>query len=137
MASGRAEAGLLIHEGQLTFGARPLKVLDLGEWWLLETGLPLPLGVNVARRDVERLGDAVGRPRATRSDWGSTTARRRLNTRCGSAAASTRDADRFVEMYVNELTTDYGDLGRTAVDELLRRGEAIGAPGPVSVDWIA
>ena len=56
--SGRADAGLLIHEGQLTYGDEGLvKVLDLGEWWLLETGLPLPLGVNVARRDVPRLGD--------------------------------------------------------------------------------
>ena len=53
VASGRADAGLLIHEGQLTFSELGLqKVLDLGEWWLLETGLPLPLGVNVARRDV-------------------------------------------------------------------------------------
>ena len=53
--SGRADAGLLIHEGQLTYEAEGLhKVIDLGEWWLLETGLPLPLGVNVARRD---LGD--------------------------------------------------------------------------------
>src|SRR2546427_5294659 len=51
--SGRAEAGLLIHEGQLTYEAQGLtKVIDLGEWWLLETGLPLPLGVNVARRDL-------------------------------------------------------------------------------------
>ena len=58
VASGRADAGLLIHEGQLTFREQGLvKVLDLGEWWLLETGLPLPLGVNVARRDVERLND--------------------------------------------------------------------------------
>ena len=58
VASGRAAAGLLIHEGQLTFSELGLsKVLDLGEWWLLETGLPLPLGVNVARRDVERLHD--------------------------------------------------------------------------------
>ena len=54
--SGRAPAGLLIHEGQLTYEDEGLvKVLDLGEWWLLETGLPLPLGVNVARRDVPRL----------------------------------------------------------------------------------
>src|SRR5207244_1375686 len=53
VASGRAEAGLLIHEGQLTYAAEGLeKVVDLGEWWLAETGLPLPLGVNVARRDL-------------------------------------------------------------------------------------
>src|SRR6187399_2399294 len=58
VASGRADAGLLIHEGQLTFSELGLvKVVDLGEWWLLETGLPLPLGVNVARRDIERLRD--------------------------------------------------------------------------------
>ena len=57
VASGRAEVGLLIHEGQLTFEEHGLvKVLDLGEWWLLETGLPLPLGVNVARRDLGREG---------------------------------------------------------------------------------
>ena len=54
---GRADAGLLIHEGQLTYERRGLeRVVDLGEWWLLETGLPLPLGINVARRD---LGDEV------------------------------------------------------------------------------
>src|SRR5204862_4708923 len=58
LRSGRAEAGLLIHEGQLTYAEEGLeKVLDLGEWWLLETGLPLPLGVNVARRDVPRLDE--------------------------------------------------------------------------------
>src|SRR4029079_14399988 len=57
VASGRGDYGLLIHEGQLTFSDHGLhKVLDLGEWWLLETGLPLPLGVNVVRRDVQRLG---------------------------------------------------------------------------------
>ena len=139
VASGRAEAGLLIHEGQLTFDELGLsKVLDLGEWWLLETGLPLPLGVNVARRDVERLGDLSAvlheaitcglDNRAEALDYALQFGR-------GIDAAV---ADRFVRMYVNELTKDYGDEGRTAVAELLRRGEAIGAlPGPVSVDWIA
>ena len=64
VASGRADYGLLIHEGQLTFSDVGLhKVLDLGEWWLLETGLPLPLGVNVARRDVDRLDDLSERAR--------------------------------------------------------------------------
>src|SRR5437868_15366686 len=59
VSSGRADAGLVIHEGQLTYEAAGLvKLLDLGEWWLIETGLPLPLGVNVARRDLgDRLGD--------------------------------------------------------------------------------
>ncbi len=139
VASGRAEAGLLIHEGQLTFDELGLsKVLDLGEWWLLETGLPLPLGVNVARRDVERLGDlsAVLHEAITCGlDNRAEALEYALQFGRGIDAAV---ADRFVRMYVNELTKDYGDEGRTAVAELLRRGEAIGAlPGPVSVDWIA
>src|SRR6185436_1025378 len=58
VVSGRAEAGLLIHEGQLTYARAGLhKVLDVGEWWQGETGLPLPLGINVARRDLDRLDD--------------------------------------------------------------------------------
>jgi 1,4-dihydroxy-6-naphthoate synthase len=139
VASGRAEAGLLIHEGQLTFEDYGLqKILDLGEWWLLETGLPLPLGVNVARRDVERLGDlsAVLHEAITCGlDNRAEALEYALQFGRGIDAAV---ADRFVRMYVNELTKDYGDEGRTAVAELLRRGEAIGAlPGPVSLDWIA
>jgi 1,4-dihydroxy-6-naphthoate synthase len=139
--SGRAEAGLLIHEGQLTFESFGLvKVLDLGEWWLLETGLPLPLGVNAARRD---LGDDVLRDvsevlseaiqcaldnRAEALDYAVQFGR-------GIDAAV---ADRFVAMYVNELTQDYGREGRQAVCELLRRGEAIGAfPNPVQLDFVA
>ncbi len=139
VASGRADAGLLIHEGQLTFSELGLaKVLDLGEWWLLETGLPLPLGVNVARRDVERLPDlsAVLHEAIVRGlEHRDQALDYALEFGRGIDAAV---ADRFVSMYVNELTQDYGDEGRTAVTELLRRGEAIGAfPGPVSVDWIA
>jgi 1,4-dihydroxy-6-naphthoate synthase len=138
VASGRADAGLLIHEGQLTFAEFGLeKVLDLGEWWLLETGLPLPLGVNVARRDVPRVDDlsevlreaiACGlEHRAEALDYALQFGR-------GIDAAA---ADRFVSMYVNELTQDYGDEGRSAVVELLRRGEAIGAfPVAVTLDWV-
>ena len=140
VAAGRAEAGLLIHEGQLTFEDYGLvKVLDLGEWWLLETGLPLPLGVNVVRRD---LGDDV---------LGDVSAVLREAIQCGldhraealeSALEFGRGidaavADRFVSMYVNELTQDYGDEGRKAVTELLRRGEALGAfPAPVHLDFV-
>jgi 1,4-dihydroxy-6-naphthoate synthase len=138
VASGRAEAGLLIHEGQLTFREQGLsKVVDLGEWWLLETGLPLPLGVNVARRDVERLGDlsAVLREAIVCAlDNREEALEYALRFGRGIDAVV---ADRFVSMYVNELTRDYGDEGRSAVTELLRRGEAIGAfPGPVVVDWV-
>ena len=130
VASGRADAGLLIHEGQLTFEDYGLvKVLDLGEWWLLETGLPLPLGVNVVRRD---LGDDV---------LGDVSTVLREAIQCGldnraealeyalqfGRGIDAAVADRFVSMYVNELTQDYGDEGRKAVTELLRRGEALGA----------
>jgi 1,4-dihydroxy-6-naphthoate synthase len=140
VASGRAEAGLLIHEGQLTFEDYGLqKILDLGEWWLLETGLPLPLGVNVARRD---LGDGV---------LGEVSSVLRDAIQCGlDNRAEALDyalefgrgidaavADRFVSMYVNELTQDYGNEGRKAVTELLQRGEALGAfPDPVRIDWV-
>jgi len=139
VASGRADAGLLIHEGQLTFSEQGLvKVLDLGEWWLLETGLPLPLGVNVARRDIDRLGDlsAVLRDAITCGlDHRAEALEYALQFGRGIDAAV---ADRFVSMYVNELTQDYGDEGRSAVSELLQRGEAIGAfPAPVAVDWVA
>ena len=138
IASGRADVGLLIHEGQLTFSELGLvKVLDLGEWWLLETGLPLPLGVNVARRDVDRLSDlsevlreAIECGLDNRED----ALEYALQFGRGIDAAV---ADRFVSMYVNDMTKDYGDEGRSAVAELLRRGDEIGAfPGPVVVDWV-
>jgi 1,4-dihydroxy-6-naphthoate synthase len=138
VASGHADAGLIIHEGQLTFSEHGLvKALDLGEWWLLETGLPLPLGVNVARRDVERphdlsavLRDAIECGLDNRAE----ALEYALQFGRGIDAAV---ADRFVSMYVNELTQDYGDEGRFAVAELLRRGDALGAfPAPVRVDWV-
>ena len=140
VASGRAEAGLLIHEGQLTFEDHGLhKVLDLGDWWLLETGLPLPLGVNTIRRDLG--GDVI-------ADVSQVL---RESIQCGldhraealeyavqfGRGIDAEIADQFVSMYVNELTQDYGDEGRRAVAELLRRGEAIGAfPSPVTIDWV-
>jgi 1,4-dihydroxy-6-naphthoate synthase len=138
--SGRADAGLLIHEGQLTYEADGLKkVVDLGEWWLLETGLPLPLGANVARRDVgaeslfelsEVLRDSIQAGLDNREEAMEYAMRygRGLDTAL---------ADRFVGMYVNELTCDYGDEGRQAVRELLRRAEALGAyDQPVRVEFV-
>ena len=121
--SGRADAGLLIHEGQLTYADEGLaKVLDLGEWWLLETGLPLPLGVNVARRD---LGDHLGDVSAVLGEAIRTGLENRdeaMQYALGfGRGIDVETADRFVEMYVNELTCDYGDEGREAVAELLRR----------------
>src|SRR2546423_14577931 len=140
VSSGRADAGLLIHEGQLTYQDSGLKkVVDLGEWWMLETGLPLPLGANVARRD---LGEQT---LARLSEVLAASIRAGLEHR-GEAMAYAMEfsrglephlADRFVGMYVNELTEDYGDEGRQAVNELLRRAEALGAfPEPVRVEFV-
>jgi 1,4-dihydroxy-6-naphthoate synthase len=141
VVSGRTEAGLLIHEGQLTFEDYGLvKVLDLGEWWLLETGLPLPLGVNVARRDLgeDVLGEVSGVLRDAIQcglDNRAEALEYALQFGRGIDAAV---ADRFVSMYVNELTQDYGDEGRKAVTEFLRRGEALGAfPAPVQIDFVS
>ena len=134
--AGRAAAGLLIHEGQLTYEAHGLdRVVDLGEWWLLETGLPLPLGINVARRDLgadvlrelsEVLGESIAAGLAARPEALAYALRygRELDTAL---------ADRFVGMYVNELTQDYGEEGRQAVEELIARGERIGAFGKAAV----
>jgi 1,4-dihydroxy-6-naphthoate synthase len=140
VAEGDAEAGLLIHEGQLTYAFRGLeKVIDLGEWWLLETGLPLPLGVNAARRDLGAetlrelsavLEESIQAGLANRSEALAYAGRfgRGLDPEL---------TDRFVGMYVNDRTCDYGDEGRAAVEELLRRGEAIGAfPEPVRVEFV-
>ena len=139
--SGQADAGLIIHEGQLTYEAEGLtKVLDLGEWWLLETGLPLPLGANVARRD---LGEDVLHELSIVL---RESIRAGLDNRSEAMAYAMEFsrglephlADRFVGMYVNDLTCDYGEEGRAAVEELLRRAEALGAfEHPVRVEFVA
>jgi 1,4-dihydroxy-6-naphthoate synthase len=138
--SGRAEAGLLIHEGQLTYADEGLhKSVDLGEWWLLETGLPLPLGVNVARRDVgqDRLRDlsAVLRD-SIQAGLDNRGEAMRYALRFGRGLDE-QLGDRFVGMYVNELTCDYGEEGRQAVMELLRRAERLGVyDQPVRVQFV-
>ncbi|HEY7245581.1 MAG TPA: MqnA/MqnD/SBP family protein, partial [Xanthobacteraceae bacterium] len=126
--------------GQLTYRHQGLEcVVDLGEWWLLETGLPLPLGINVARRD---LGEEA---LLELSDVLRESIRAGLDNRAEALEYALRFgrglspelADRFVGMYVNELTEDYGDEGRQAVRELLRRAEALGAfPEPVRVEFV-
>jgi len=120
VAAGRAEAGLLIHEGQLTYADRGLHLwADLGEWWHDETGLPLPLGGNVVRRD---LGDALMRDIA----------------RDLKASIQYGLAHRFVGMYVNAYTVDYGPTGRQAVAELLARAHGAGLlSAPVDVTFVA
>jgi 1,4-dihydroxy-6-naphthoate synthase len=138
VASARAEAGLLIHEGQLTFEDYGLvKVLDLGEWWLLETGLPLPLGVNVVRRDLgeevlcevsQVLREAIQCGLDNRAE----ALEYALQFGRGIDAAV---ADRFVSMYVNDLTQDYGTkVG--AVTELPVAARPWGVPEPVEIDFV-
>jgi 1,4-dihydroxy-6-naphthoate synthase len=135
VAAGRARAGLLIHEGQLTYRDEGLaKCLDLGEWWLLETGLPLPLGVNTVRRDI---GDEAVRKvsRILRESIDAALANREEALDYALGFGRGMDAergDRFIGMYVNELTQDYGDEGREAVRELLSRAHL----GDFRVEWV-
>jgi 5,8-dihydroxy-2-naphthoate synthase len=122
VVSGRAAAGLVIHEGQLTYADAGLeKLLDLGVWWQDETGLPLPLGLVAARRDLDRLDDvssvlreAIDAGLANRDE----AMRYAMGFGRGIDAAT---ADEFVAMYVNGLTLDMGERGRRAVAELLGR----------------
>jgi 1,4-dihydroxy-6-naphthoate synthase len=140
VAAGTTEAGLLIHEGQLTFADAGLALwTDLGEWWLRETGLPLPLGGNVVRRD---LGDALIAQinRDLRA-----SIRYALDNRAPALAHAGRYSrglsddrtDRFVGMYVNQWTLDWGPRGRAAVQLLLDRGADAGViPHRVQVDFV-
>ncbi len=137
---GRFDAGLIIHEGQLTFQNQGLHlVVDLGVWWQEKTGLPLPLGGNVVRRD---LGLPTMR---TISRLLKESIRYSLDHRDAAldyALQYARDmdkslADRFVGMYVNEWTLDYGERGREAVKRLLAEGHRAGIiPNPVDVEFV-
>lgn len=138
---GRADAGLLIHEGQLTYAGEGLhKILDLGAWWKEETGLPLPLGGNAVRKDLGP--EVIGRVRALlqasiehglkHRDDALTYA---LDFGRGLPRAM---ADRFVGMYVNDYTLDYGPTGRRAIETFLGRGADAGLlPRRVAVEFAA
>jgi 1,4-dihydroxy-6-naphthoate synthase len=137
---GRADLGLVIHEGQLTFGGQGLrKVLDLGAWWKQETGLPLPLGGNAVRRDLGP--DLMARlTRLVRDTVRYSLAHRPDALQYALGFARGMDpaiADRFVGMWVNDLTVDIGARGREAVQLLLDRGHAAGViPHAVRVDFV-
>lgn len=129
VAAGNADAGLLIHEGQLTYGDRGLHLwADMGEWWYQETRLPLPLGGNVVRRDLG--GDlmrAIARDLKASIEYGLAHRAEALRHAQGfSRGLDTKRTDEFVGMYVNAYTVDYGATGRRAVGELLARGRAAG-----------
>ncbi len=125
VAKGEAEAGVVIHEGQLTYASEGLtKIVDLGEWWHQETQLPLPLGGNAIRRSLDRrtLQQVVKLLRQSIQyalDHREEALAYALQFARG---LDTSMADRFVSMYVNDLTLNYGKRGRQAVQTLLDRG---------------
>jgi 1,4-dihydroxy-6-naphthoate synthase len=137
---GRADVGLIIHEGQLYYPDKGLhQVVDLGEWWFEQTGLPLPLGGNVVRRDlgmetVEKIARLLKESiqyaldhRAEALEYALTYAR----------DLDPALADQFVGMYVNDWTVDYGPRGREAVRTLLDAANKSGLlPGPVDVQFV-
>ena len=119
---GKYDAGLLIHEGQLTYREMGLhKVLDLGEWWQKETGLPLPLGGNVIKRDLgKRMMDRVASDIKKSIQYGLDHRTEAMNYAIQfSRGLDIQRVDRFIGMYVNDLTLDYGTEGRQAVKKLL------------------
>jgi 1,4-dihydroxy-6-naphthoate synthase len=135
------EAGLLIHEGQLLFSQIGLhRVVDLGQWWQEETGLPLPLGANAIRRS---LGNDMGRQVARIIRESVSYALEHREAALEYALQFARDmdpvlADKFVGMYVNRWTLDYGEEGRRAVRELLARGAAVGlVPSSFQVEFLS
>lgn len=138
--SGEVDAGLVIHEGQLTYEQVGLhKVIDLGEWWYEQTGLPLPLGGNVVRRD---LGDELMR---TITEDVRRSIQYALDHRDEALEYALRfargldrsQADDFVGRYVNQWTVDYGERGRLAVRRLLEEAHRAGIiPVPVDVQFV-
>jgi 1,4-dihydroxy-6-naphthoate synthase len=138
--SGRADAGLIIHEGQLTYARDGFaKVVDLGEWWKGATGLPLPLGGNIVRKDLERevrreLSDILRES----IDYG--LAHRAEAVAHSMPLARGLDvpmADKFIGMYVNDYTRDYGEVGRRAIHEFLGAASEHGfIPAPVGLEFV-
>ena len=137
---GKVDAGLIIHEGQLTFHNQGLKlVVDLGVWWYEKTGLPLPLGGNVVRKDLgaDIISEASRLIRES-INYGLDHRKEAL----AYALQYGRDldtglADKFVGMYVNDWTVDYGEKGRKAVQLLLNEGHKAGViPHPVLVEFV-
>jgi 1,4-dihydroxy-6-naphthoate synthase len=142
VVGGEVDAGLIIHEGQLTYAEHGLHlVVDLGVWWSEHTGgLPLPLGGNLVRKDLgpsamRRLTEIV---RAS-IELGLDHRQEALEYALAFARGLDRDrANRFVGMYVNELTRDCGERGRRAIDRLLNEGRAAGLlPRPVALEFVS
>jgi len=137
---GEADAGLLIHEGQLFYMEQGLdKVLDLGEWWHEKTGLPLPMGGNAIKRE---LGNDLMHKVSKHVHRSIVYSMENREDALAYAMQFARDmstdlADRFVAMWVNDLTLDYGERGKEAVRRLLQEGYDAGLiPNKVDVDFV-
>jgi 1,4-dihydroxy-6-naphthoate synthase len=137
---GEVDAGLLIHEGQLTYADRGLQLwADLGAWWLEETGLPLPLGGNAVRRDLGRaVIDQIARDLRASIVYALDHRTPALaHAKQFNRGIGDERTDTFVGMYVNQWTVDYGPRGQQAVQLLLDRGHEAGLlPEPVSVEFV-
>ena len=135
---GSLQAGVLIHEGQLTFEREGLAAVeDLGRWWKAETDLPLPLGGNVVRRDLgaDRIA-RISRALSRSIEYGLSHREEALTHALRYARGLDRsEADRFVGMYVNRWTLGYGPEGRRAVQALLDRGHAAGLLPAVQAEY--
>jgi 5,8-dihydroxy-2-naphthoate synthase len=140
VSEGHADAGLIIHEGQLTFARQKLcPVVDLGRWWKERTELPLPLGGNCIRRDLgeENMREVTA---VLKSSIEFGLAHRKEAVEYALQFGRGLDnslADKFIGMYVNQWTLDYGYLGRRAVRELLRLAHEIGmVPATATIDFV-
>jgi len=138
--TGRADVGLIIHEGQLTYGKSGFeKIVDLGKWWKAQTGLPLPLGGNVVRKDIPKpvrhdLSEIIRES----IDYG--LAHRDEAVRHSLPYARDMDANlagKFIGMYVNEFTRDYGEVGRDAIRRFLAEAHNRGyTDAPIEVEFV-
>lgn len=138
--AGNVDAGLIIHEGQLTYQNQGLHlIVDMGKWWMDETGLPLPLGANAIRKDLGQPAmDEVTALLKQSIEYGLDHRKEALEYALQFGRDLDRSkADEFVGMYVNDWTLDFGDRGREAVATLLRRGHEAGViPNPVELEFI-
>ena len=140
VSQGGADAGVVIHEGQLTFAESGLKkIVDLGEWWHQETALPLPLGGNLILRSLDRRTmRAVAKALKASIQYALDHREEALNYALQfGRGLDTSTADRFVAMYVNDWTLDYGERGRQAVQTLLDCGYEKGVlPNKVQAEFV-
>jgi len=138
--NGHADAGLIIHEGQLTYARSGFeKIVDLGEWWKRNTGLPLPLGGNVVRKDIPALVRRdISEIIRESIDYGLTHRDEAVTYSLAFARdMNSQLASKFIGMYVNEFTCDYGEIGRAAIRKFLddgRNKQYIN--GPVEIEFV-